>query len=188
MVEPVLQEHLLSPATINGAIWRYSREHPKLYHFHGQVELLLAKHGWTLERVGNRLERVHARQMIWHLPGVPHQQVEAPSDLDWRVVHFEPHLVANSSELFSSRQGVPSSNRALAYSIACSSAATRPATKRDRPSWIAPRSSAQRSSSPSSSPRSGRDDRRQNSLVELACGLCSKSPRSVETKCVAGST
>ncbi len=107
MVEPVLQEHLLSPATINGAIWRYSREHPKLFHFHSQLELLLVKRGWTLERTGNRLERVHARQMIWHLPGIPHLQVEASPDLDLRVVHFEPHLVENLRDLFLPRRRAP---------------------------------------------------------------------------------
>jgi AraC-like DNA-binding protein len=176
MVEPAFQEHLLSPATINGAIWRYSREHPKLYHFHGQIELLLVKRGWTLERVGNRLERVHARQLIWHLPGIPHQQIEASSDLDLRVVHFEPHLVANLGELFLLAAGRPivepsarHFDRLLDRCDATSDEAG--PTLVDRSSELCAALALAVALT-----RSERDDRRQNSLVELACGLLLEEP------------
>jgi len=89
---PVLQEHYLVPGTVNGAIWRYSPVHPKLFHFHGQYEFLLVKRGWALERVGVQLHRVHAQQLMWHLPGLAHELIEASGDLDLRVVHIEPDL------------------------------------------------------------------------------------------------
>ena len=92
MDAPVLQEHYLAPGTVNGAIWRYSPLHPKLFHFHGQHEFLVVGRGWALERVGSQLHRVHARQLIWHLPGLAHEMVEASSDLDLRVVHVEPDV------------------------------------------------------------------------------------------------
>jgi AraC-like DNA-binding protein len=176
MVEPVLQEHLLSHATVNGAIWRYSREHPKLYHFHGQIELLVVKRGSALERAGNRLERVHARQMIWHLPGIPHQQVEASPDLDLRVVHFEPHLVGNLGELFLLAAGRPVielGSRAFHLLLdRCDATSDEPGpTLVDRTSELHATFALALALT-----RSGRDDRRQNSLVELACGLLLEEP------------
>jgi AraC-like DNA-binding protein len=176
MVEPVLQEHLLSPATINGAIWRYSREHPKLFHFHSQLELLLVKRGWTLERTGNRLERVHARQMIWHLPGIPHLQVEASPDLDLRVVHFEPHLVENLRDLFllaAGRPVVEPSTRDFDRLLdRCDATSDQSGPELiDRTSELTAALALAVEVT-----RSEHDDRRQNSLVELACGLLLTEP------------
>jgi AraC-like DNA-binding protein len=175
-VEPVLQEHLLSPATMNGAIWRYSREHPKLYHFHGQLELLLVKRGSTLERVGSRVERAHAGQMLWHLPGLPHRQIEASSDLDLRVLHFEPHLLRDSAALFLSISGrplvEPSSrdfDRLLDYCDATTDEHGNALIDRTRELELALAFALEVT-------RSGHDDRRQNSLVELACGLLLEDP------------
>lgn len=95
MTWPVLQEHPLAPATKNGAIWRFSWQHPKLYHFHSQVEFLLVKRGVVSERVGNQVHQAHAGQMLWHLPGRPHENLGGSPDLDLRVVHAEPHLFSN---------------------------------------------------------------------------------------------
>jgi AraC-like DNA-binding protein len=84
---------VLTPETVDGAVWRYSREHPKLPHFHGQLEFLVVKRGAAVERVGGSLHRIHARQLIWHLPSLAHELVWASSDLDLRVIHVEPDLV-----------------------------------------------------------------------------------------------
>lgn len=94
MTPPVLQEHLLRPETRTGAVWHYSPEHPKLPHFHGQLELLIVKRGTLVERIGNQLYRAHARQLVWHLPGLAHELVSASSDLQYRIVHAEPELIA----------------------------------------------------------------------------------------------
>jgi AraC-like DNA-binding protein len=91
---PVLQEHVLIPETVDGAVWRYCREHPKLPHFHGQLEFLVVKRGAAVERVGGSLHRVYARQLIWHLPSLAHELVWASADLDLRVIHLEPDLVS----------------------------------------------------------------------------------------------
>ncbi len=97
MTTPVLQEHLLTRETSHGAVWRYSREHPKLPHFHGQLEFLLVRRGFAMERVGGSAYRVHARQLIWHLPSIAHELVWASPDLDLRVIHVEPDLVSQPS-------------------------------------------------------------------------------------------
>jgi AraC-like DNA-binding protein/quercetin dioxygenase-like cupin family protein len=88
----LFQEHVLSPATEQGAIWAFSRPDQKPAHFHGQLEFVLVLRGRAVERIGKTLHRVHAGQLIWHLPGIEHELVEASSDLDLRVVHLEPDL------------------------------------------------------------------------------------------------
>lgn len=90
---PVLQEHTLVPETTSGAIWRYSAAHPKLFHIHGQIELLVVKRGTARARIGNREYVVHEGQLLWTLPGLPHEHLSASSDLDMRIVHIEPCLV-----------------------------------------------------------------------------------------------
>jgi len=94
MTQPVLQEHPLRPETRTGAIWHYSPEHPKLPHFHGQLEFLVVKRGRLVERIGGRLYHAHAQQLVWHVPGLAHDLVDASSDLQFRIVHIEPALVA----------------------------------------------------------------------------------------------
>lgn len=94
MTQPVLQEHLLRPETRTGAVWHYSPQHPKLPHFHGQLEFLVVKRGTLVERLGNQLYRAHARQLVWHVPGLAHDLVSASSDLEFRIVHIEPELIA----------------------------------------------------------------------------------------------
>jgi AraC-like DNA-binding protein len=80
------------PGVESGAVWRYSPEHRKPLHFHGHLELLLVKRGWAVERIGHRTHTVHAGQLIWHLPAVPHELVLASPDVDLRVLHAEPDL------------------------------------------------------------------------------------------------
>jgi AraC-like DNA-binding protein len=82
------------PGVETGAIWRHSPAHRKPFHFHGHLELLLIKRGHAIERIGNRTHAVHARQLVWHLPSIPHEMLFASSDLDMRVVHAEPDLAA----------------------------------------------------------------------------------------------
>jgi AraC-like DNA-binding protein len=88
----LFQEHVLSGATEQGAIWAFSRPDMKPAHFHGQLEFMLVLRGRAVQRIGRTLHRVHAGQLIWHLPGIEHELVEASSDLDLRVVHLEPDL------------------------------------------------------------------------------------------------
>lgn len=107
MSAAVLQEHTLVPATENGAVWRFSWEYPKLYHFHGQVEFLLIKRGLVRERVGHQVHVAHAGQLLWHLPGRPHENIGGSPDLDLRVVHIEPDLVPNLAELANLVAGRP---------------------------------------------------------------------------------
>jgi AraC-like DNA-binding protein len=67
-------------------------------HFHGQLELLIVLNGWIRERIGSRCHVACTRQLIWHLPTVPHEMVERSNDLDLRVVHFEPSLSIGVAE------------------------------------------------------------------------------------------
>jgi methylphosphotriester-DNA--protein-cysteine methyltransferase len=89
----IFQEHVLGPATVDGAVWRFSRPDQKPAHFHGQIEFLLIRRGHARERIGRGIHAVHAGHLLWHLPGIEHEFIEASSDLDLRVVHVEPDLV-----------------------------------------------------------------------------------------------
>nr|PZN18353.1 MAG: hypothetical protein DIU78_22955 [Pseudomonadota bacterium] len=73
-------------------MWPYSAPDHKPAHFHGQIEFVLVLRGTARERIGTRTYTVHPGQLIWHLPGVAHEMVEASSDLDLRVVQLEPDL------------------------------------------------------------------------------------------------
>lgn len=107
MTAAIFQEHLLFPETLRGAIWRYAPAFPKPLHFHGQWELILVKRGWTLQRLGTQLHRVHAGQLLWMSPGVAHENVEASMDLDARIVHIEPSLVNDVFSLHCLISGQP---------------------------------------------------------------------------------
>ena len=93
MTAAIFQEHLLFAETRHGAIWRYAPALPKPCHFHGQWEFIVVKRGCTLQRVGAQLQSVHARQLLWISPGLPHENVEASKDLEARIVHVEPSLL-----------------------------------------------------------------------------------------------
>jgi len=103
----VLQEHPLSSATVNGAIWRYYPQYKKLYHFHAQLELLVVLRGHVEERCGPRVHRAHAGQLLWHLPGRPHLNVGAAPNADIRVIQIEPDLVPHLHGLANTIGGQP---------------------------------------------------------------------------------
>jgi AraC-like DNA-binding protein len=90
------------PGVRSGAIWRHSPAQGKPHHFHGHLELLLVKRGHAIERIGNKTHTVHAGQLVWHLPAVPHEMLAASTDLDMRVVHAEPDL---ASALYGQKYG-----------------------------------------------------------------------------------
>jgi AraC-like DNA-binding protein/mannose-6-phosphate isomerase-like protein (cupin superfamily) len=103
----LFQEHPLMPTTVEGAIWRYSPLYPKPVHFHAQVEFLIVLRGHAIARIGRELHRVHAGQLVWHLPGVEHELLHASSDLDLRVVHAEPDLCADVARMLRPSSGGP---------------------------------------------------------------------------------
>src|SRR5262249_10148395 len=88
----MFQEYELSAATVDGAVWPFSQPDRKPAHFHGQIEFVVVRRGRARERVGTQVYDVHPGQLIWHLPGIEHEMIEASSDLDLRVVHVEPDL------------------------------------------------------------------------------------------------
>jgi len=101
----IFQEHYLLPSTRDGAIWPLSRDYPKPRHFHAQLELLIVLRGSAEVRVGRSLYRVHAGQLVWHLPGVEHAVCETSSDCELRVVHVEPDLCAEVQRELGARAG-----------------------------------------------------------------------------------
>lgn len=88
----IFQEHYLLPSTHEGAIWPFSRDYLKPRHFHAQLEFLVMLRGQARVRIGYSMHRVHAGQLVWHLPGIEHEVVETSADCDLRVVHVEPDL------------------------------------------------------------------------------------------------
>jgi AraC-like DNA-binding protein len=90
----IFQEHYLLPSTREGAIWPFSRDYLKPRHFHAQLEFLLVRRGSVRVRSGYSSYRVHAGQLVWHLPGIEHAVDEVSQDCDLRVVHVEPDLCA----------------------------------------------------------------------------------------------
>lgn len=86
------------PGASAGAVWRYNEQHRKPEHFHGQLEFILVLRGRAEERIGNQVHAIHAGQLIWHLPSIPHQMLSASSDLDLRVVQVEPDVATALSQ------------------------------------------------------------------------------------------
>lgn len=96
----IFQEHLISPKTARGAIWPFNPSCWRPAHYHAQVEFLLVLRGRLRERVGRALHTAHAGHLIWHLPGVEHEVVEASSDCDFVVLQAEPDLCAAVGQSF----------------------------------------------------------------------------------------
>lgn len=94
MESPIFQEAFLIPGAESGAIWRYAKPHETPLHFHGHLEFLLVLRGRLVERFGPRSHAVHAGQLIWHLPSVPHELAFASHDLDMRVVHVAAEVAS----------------------------------------------------------------------------------------------
>lgn len=97
------------PGIPAGVIWRYDREHHKPLHFHGQLEFVLVLRGRAVERIGTQLYSIHAGQLVWHLPSIPHEMLFASSDLDLRVVLVEPDLAAALCQKFSAKNPLDAS-------------------------------------------------------------------------------
>jgi AraC-like DNA-binding protein len=175
VTSPLLQEHQLSPATVNGGVWRFSWEYPKLYHFHGQLEFLLVKRGFVRERVGNRIHVAHAGQLLWHLPGRPHENVGGAPDLDLRVVHLEPDLFPDLAGLSNLVAGRPviELQRADFYRLLdqCDCPSDASGSLADRTPQIVAAARVALAAT-----RTDHEFTRATSLVELACNLMVAQP------------
>ena len=195
----ILQEHTLLPRTARGAIWPFNPEYWRPAHYHAQIEFLLVLRGRLEERVGHTLHAVHEGQLVWHLPGVEHELVSACSNCDFIVLQAEPDLCAEVGRRFRPKSGA--GRDALAASFADWTrelgwlAAGRPVVElkradRDRVLEACAVTCASESLSPEqagqrlraalasawSATRDDHDDRRPNSLVELACCLMLEDP------------
>lgn len=96
----IFQEHLISPKTAKGAIWPFNPRCWKPAHYHAQVEFLLVLRGRVQERVGRATHTAHAGQLVWHLPGVEHEVLEASADCDFVVLQAEPDVCAEVGRAF----------------------------------------------------------------------------------------
>jgi methylphosphotriester-DNA--protein-cysteine methyltransferase len=91
-VHAILQE-LVYDTPVGGAVWPFDRDYIRPPHFHGQVELLLATRGSATVHVGPRTERLHAGQVCWILPCLPHVMSAFSNDFDMWVIEVESPLV-----------------------------------------------------------------------------------------------
>lgn len=73
-------------------VWRYAPEYRRPRHFHEEPELNLVAAGTAVFAVGG--ERIVAERgaLLWWLPGVDHELLEASQDLDLFVVGLTPAL------------------------------------------------------------------------------------------------
>jgi len=86
---PIFQEYerSVSPA---GYVSFYQPCSLRPAHFHGQLELLIVTAGHFTCVVGNTTYTVRAPALVWHLPTVGHQTLEASPDCFFWVVLVEP--------------------------------------------------------------------------------------------------
>ncbi len=199
----IFQEHLLLPATVHGAVWRFSPPYRKPCHFHGQIEFILIKRGRALIRIGNETYMAHAGQLVWLLPGIEHALIGASHDLDFRVVHIEPDL-ANELQLIPSLSsgksstelpiGAPSKTfsgwvKDLGWLIAGRPVVELKRSDQDKlledcdsamfddPLFVGTRTLMCRALlNARNATRANYNDRRPNSLIELACCLLLDDP------------
>jgi len=194
----ILQEHLLSSKTVEGAIWPFNREFWRPTHYHAQVEFLLVRRGRLRERVGRAIHTAHAGQLVWHLPGVEHELLEASIDCDFVVLQVEPDVCAEIGSTFTRTRAVNSGagelfadwTRQLGWLAAGRPVVELKRTDQDRvleacavtcasdsllPAQAALRLRAALTSAWRAT-RDDHDDRRANSLVELACCLILEDP------------
>lgn len=195
----IFQEHTLLPTTVEGAIWPFNTQYWKPPHFHAQVEFLLLIRGRARARVGRATYTVHAGQLIWHLPGIEHELLDASADCDLRVVQAEPDLCADAGRAFQPRitTDAPQDSPAFAGWISQLGrlAAGRPVvelkrTDRDRvldacdatcaSAHLQPEQCSQRLRTALAcawrATLDDHDDLRPNSLVELACCALLEDP------------
>lgn len=88
----ILQE-LTYDSLRDGAVWPFDRAYLRPPHFHGQVELLLIRSGVATLQLGAHAASVHAGQLCWILPGVPHVMRDFSTDFDMWVVELDADLV-----------------------------------------------------------------------------------------------
>jgi AraC-like DNA-binding protein len=88
----MFQEHTLTPLTVEGTIWPYIPVYDTPLHFHPQLEFVVMLRGSARARIGQATHAVHARQLVWHLPGIEHELLDVSPDCDYRVVQIEPDL------------------------------------------------------------------------------------------------
>jgi AraC-like DNA-binding protein len=86
---PILQEYERSESPA-GYVSFYRPCSVRPAHFHGQLELLVVTRGHFSCLVGSQTYVVQAPALVWHLPTVGHQTLEASSDCFFWVVMFEP--------------------------------------------------------------------------------------------------
>lgn len=150
-------------------------------------------------RIGRTTHTAHAGQLVWHLPGVEHELIEASSDCEFTVIQAEPDLCAEIGRSF--RRADPAAHAAAPASFTDWIrdlgwlAAGRPVVElkradRDRlleacavtcaNDGLLPEQTALRVRTALESAwratRDDHDDRRANSLVELACCLTLEDP------------
>jgi AraC-like DNA-binding protein len=83
-------ERSVSPA---GYVSFYAPSSTRPAHFHGQLEVLVVTRGQLSCSVGSIDYVVNAPALVWHLPTVSHQTIQASADCFFWVVLFEPFLV-----------------------------------------------------------------------------------------------
>jgi len=194
----IFQEHLISPKTARGATWPFSPVSWRPAHYHPQVEILLVVRGRLRERVGRATHTAYAGQLVWHLPGVEHELLEASTDCDFVVLQAEPDTCAEVGQTLRAKAKhesiTPASFADWVRELGCL-AAGRPVVElkradRDRVLEACSVTCASDSLLPTDSARRVRvalesawratvddhDDRRPNSLVELACCLLLEDP------------
>lgn len=193
----IFQEHLLLPTTVNGAIWGFDPRYWRPAHFHAQAEFLFVRRGRATERVGHAIRTVHAGQLIWHLPGVEHQLIDASRDCDFTVVQAEPDRCAALMGNFGSltRQAPTTSTFMGWVSLLGRLTAGRPVVELKREDQdllleacsvtcasetLQPEQSARRLHEALAcawrATQTDHDDLRPSSLVELACCLLLEDP------------
>ena len=92
---PILQE-APGPALSSGAVWRFDRDVLRPPHFHGQLEILIARSGAATLTLGCRSVRFVAGQIAWILPGIAHVTSDFDAGTDFWVVHVEPWLASRA--------------------------------------------------------------------------------------------
>jgi methylphosphotriester-DNA--protein-cysteine methyltransferase len=195
----IYQEHLISPATADGAIWPFERRFWRPAHYHPQVELLLVTRGSIRERLGRTVHTAHEGQLVWHLPGIEHELLSASSRCEFVVVQVEPDLCAELGKTLRRDQHPTSRATATPFTHWIRElgwlAAGRPVVElkradRDRIREASAVTCANNGLSPEQAGQRVRealagawratqddhDDRHANSLVELACCLVLEDP------------
>lgn len=195
----IFQEHLISPATAHGALWPFAPRYWRPAHYHPQIELLLVTRGRIRERVGRTIHTAHAGQLVWHLPGVEHQLIEASPSCEFVVIQVEPDLCAELGRSLRRDQQAASSAAPAPFTDWLRElgwlAAGRPVVELKRADQdriheacavtcangaLSPEQSGQRVREALAgawhATRADHDDRRANSLVELTCCLVLEDP------------